>query len=237
MVDAARLHLDALVTGYGNRCVVDGVTLSVGRGEIVALVGHNGSGKSTVLKAAFGILPLWSGSVLVDGAAMEAARPRHRLKSGVSYVPQGNGVFGALTVQENLEVATTVLDRTTATERIDHVLALFPALKPRLNQQAATLSGGEKQMLALAGAWTLSPSLLLLDEPSLGLAPIVARTAMERIERVCQESGASVLIVEQRVREVLKIASRLYVLRSGRISFAGDARSIHDDESLRNIYL
>ena len=240
MVESGRgfLNVDALVTGYGKKQVVNGVSLEVAPGEIVALIGHNGAGKSTLLKAIFGLLPIWSGQVVLDGKALAAPEPRELLKVGVAYVPQGSRVFTDLTVRENLEMGgVTLSNGTQLKEGIERVFTLFPALKPRLRQRAGTLSGGEKQMLALGMALVLWPRLLLLDEPSLGLAPPLVAEALGRIQQISRDSGAAVLIVEQKVREVLKIAQRVYVLRTGCVSFLGPTESLNDDRKLREVYL
>lgn len=232
------LNVDAVVSGYGKKQVLNGVTLDVASGEIVALIGHNGAGKSTLLKAVFGLLPIWKGQVVLEGVALLSPKPRELLRTGVAYVPQGNRVFTDLTVRENLEMGgVTLSNGARLNEGIERAFKLFPALKPRLRQYAGTLSGGEKQMLALANALVLSPRLLLLDEPSLGLAPPLVAEALGRIQQISRDSGVAVLIVEQKVREVLKIAQRVYVLRNGVVSFSGPAASLNDDKKLREVYL
>jgi branched-chain amino acid transport system ATP-binding protein len=227
-----------LVAGYGKKQVIGGVTLDVGEGEIVALIGHNGAGKSTLLKAVFGMLPAWSGAVLFEGRTLGRDRLPRLLRAGVSYVPQGSRVFSDLTVRENVEVGGVRLrtrgERTTATRR---VLAMFPALTPLVARRAGTLSGGERQMLALSMGLMTAPRLLLMDEPSLGLAPPVAREALGTIQRASQEGGVSVLIAEQKVREVLKIAQRVVVLRNGRVSYSGPAADLADGAKLKSAYL
>jgi len=240
LADEARrlLNVDALVTGYGKKQVVNGVTLDVAGGEIVALIGHNGAGKSTLLKAVFGLLPVWKGQVMLYGEILRSPTPRELLRAGVSYVPQGNRVFTDLTVRENLEMGgVTLPGKARLNEGIERVFTLFPALKTKLCQRAGTLSGGEKQMLALANALILSPRLLLLDEPSLGLAPPLVSEALGRIQAISRDSGMTVLIVEQKVREVFKIAQRVYVLRNGRVSFSGPTDALKDDAKLREVYL
>ncbi|MGD0209181.1 MAG: ABC transporter ATP-binding protein [Verrucomicrobiota bacterium] len=223
---------------YGKKQIINDVSLKVEQGQIVALIGHNGAGKSTLLKAIFGMIPIWQGRVLLDGVVKPKPTPREMLHSGVAYVPQGNRVFTDLTVQENLEMGgITLSKKELLKEGIERVFTLFPALKPRLKQRAGTLSGGEKQMLALANALILSPKLLLLDEPSLGLAPPLVSEALGRIQQINRDSGVTVLIVEQKVREVLKIAHRVYVLRTGRVSFTGRAEELKDDAKLREVYL
>jgi branched-chain amino acid transport system ATP-binding protein len=232
------LRVEDLITGYGKKQILNGVSLEVGRGEIVALIGHNGAGKSTLLKAVFGMIPIWQGQVSFNGEAVKSAKPREWLRKGVAYVPQGNRVFTDLTVQENLEMGGITLPTKPAVKAgMERVFTLFPALKERLKQRAGTLSGGEKQMLALANALILSPKLLLLDEPSLGLAPPLVSEALARIQQISRDSGVTVLIVEQKVREVLKITRRVYVLRNGRVSFTGPAAVLQDDAKLKEVYL
>jgi branched-chain amino acid transport system ATP-binding protein len=235
---SATLRVDSLASGYGKKQVLNGVTLEIGSGEIVALIGHNGAGKSTLLKAVFGLIPIWKGQVSLNGIAWANPTPRKLLRSGVAYVPQGNRVFTDLTVYENLEMGgITLPEKGALKEGIERVFTLFPALKPRMRQRAGTLSGGEKQMLALANALILSPRLLLLDEPSLGLAPPLVSEALNSIRTIGKDNGATVLIVEQKVREVLKIIDRVYVLRNGQVSFQGRAEEIADNSKLRDVYL
>jgi branched-chain amino acid transport system ATP-binding protein len=231
------LTVENLVTGYGKKQVLNGVSLHVSAGEVVALVGHNGAGKSTLLKAAFGLLPVWQGQVSLDGKTLNAPNLREMLRAGVAYVPQGNRVFTDLTVRENLEVAgTTLPNKASRNEGIERGLGLFPALRPRLRQRAGTLSGGEKQLLALANALVVSPRLLLMDEPSLGLAPQLVTEALRHVADLNRDRGVTVLIVEQKVREVLKMAGRVYVLRTGSITFSGPTGTL-DDDTLRRVYL
>jgi ABC-type branched-subunit amino acid transport system ATPase component len=232
------LRVVDLVAGYGKKEVLSGVSLEIHRGEIIALIGHNGAGKSTLLKAVFGMIPVWRGQVCLDGTPRPSLKPREMLRAGVAYVPQGNRVFADLTVQENLEMGgVTLSHKEQLRDGMERVFALFPALKLRLKQRAGTLSGGEKQMLALANALILSPKLLLLDEPSLGLAPPLFSEAFRHIQEISRNLGVTVLIVEQKVREVLKIAGRVYVLRNGRVSFTGPAEQLKDDAKLREVYL
>lgn len=233
----AILWVEELVIGYGKKQVLNGVSLSVGRGEVVALIGHNGAGKSTLLKAVFGLIPIWSGQVRLEEAVLSEPNPRDWLRRGVAYQPQGNRVFTDLTVRENLEVAAVTLSKADASVAVERALELSPSLKERLKQRAGTLSGGEKQMLALANALITSPRVLLLDEPSLGLAPTVVTEALGRIQQISRERGVSVLIVEQKVREILRIANRVYVLRNGKVSFGGTAEELSDEAKLRTAYL
>ena len=223
------LRVDCLVAGYGKKQVVNGVSLEVAPGEIVALIGHNGAGKSTLLKAVFGLLRVWGGQVVYDGRALNGATPRDLLRAGMAYVPQGNRVFTDLTVQENLEMGgVTLPGKDLLKAGMERALTLFPVLRERLRQRAGTLSGGEKQMLALANALIVSPRMLLLDEPSLGLAPPMVTEALGRIQQISRDSKVSVL---------LKVAQRVCVLRMGRVSFAGPSEELKDDAKLREVYL
>lgn len=232
------LQVQNLVAGYGKKQILNGVSLEVGSAEIVALIGHNGAGKSTLLKAVFGMIPMWKGQLHFDGKTMESTTPQELLGQGVAYVPQGNRVFTDLLVKENLEVAgITLSGKIEINEGIEKVLIWFPALRDLLKRRAGTLSGGEKQMLALANGLITSPKLLLLDEPSLGLAPPLVSEALQRIKNISQNKGVTILIVEQKVREVLKIAHRVYVLRNGSVSFTGPAANLQDDAKLREVYL
>src|SRR6266446_1137168 len=237
-MDGSLLNVIGLVTGYGKKQVVNGASFNVAPSEVVALIGHNGAGKSTLLKAIFGLLPTWLGEIHLDGELIQSPNPQKLLRSGVAYVPQGNRVFTDLTVRENLEMGgVTLSNKALLSEGIERALTLFPALKPRLRQRASTLSGGEKQMLALSNALVLLPRLLLLDEPSLGLAPQLVSLALKRIHDLSANSNTAVLIVEQKIREVLKIANRVYVLRNGQVSFSGFAQELDNDAKLHEVYL
>lgn len=235
---SAALDVHGLIAGYGKKHVLNGVSVEVLGGQIVALIGHNGAGKSTLLKAVFGMIPIWQGQVHYDGKLRPKPSPRELLHDGMAYVPQGNRVFTDLTVGENLEMGgITLPNKGRLKEGIERVFTLFPALQPLLKRRAGTLSGGEKQMLALANALILSPKFLLLDEPSLGLAPPLVSEALARIQQITRDNGVTVLIVEQKVREVLKIAHQVYVLRNGLVSFTGPAAELKDDTKLREVYL
>lgn len=229
--------VENLVTGYGHKQVVNGVSFDVAKGEVVALIGHNGAGKSTVLKAILKILPVWNGRVQLDGEDWARTPQCDLVRSGIVYVPQGNRVFGSLTVRENLEIAGVSLDTKTAVRNIDRSLDFFPSLASKLRQRASTLSGGEAQILSLANAFIPDPRILLLDEPSLGLAPPLVSMVLNLVRERCIDTGAAALIVEQKVREVLKIAERVCVLRAGQVSYFGLASALDDDEKLRKVYL
>ena len=231
------LSVEKLVTGYGNKQILNGITIQVAPGEIVALIGHNGAGKSTLLKAIFSLLPIWQGQIFFEGQRLRSVHPRKLRRQGIVYVPQGSRVFADFTVEENLRMGgLTISNPVRIKEGIERVLAFFPVLKSRWHQKAATLSGGEKQMLALATALILSPRLLLLDEPSLGLAPRILSQAFGLIQQINVEFNVAVLIVEQKVCEVLKIAQYVYVLRNGKVSFSGNPE-LFNDTKLRQVYL
>ena len=231
------LSVENLVTGYGRKQVVNGVSFSVAKGEVVALIGHNGAGKSTILKAVLKILPVWEGQIQLDGRSLAATRPCDLVRSGIAYVPQGNRAFGSLTVRENLEIAGASLDARTAAKNIDRSLDFFPSLAPKMRQRASTLSGGKVQMLALANALIPEPRILLMDEPSLGLAPPLVSRTLTLVQKICRETATAALVVEQKVRDVLKIAERVCVLRSGRVSYFGPASALDDEEKLRQVFL
>jgi|ERR1041385_2402156 branched-chain amino acid transport system ATP-binding protein len=229
---------DGLVSGYGSRQVLNKVSVEVAPKEIVALIGHNGSGKSTFLKTMFGLIRLWKGSIFFDGKVVGTPDPQSMLRLGVTYVPQGNRVFGDLTVYENMQMGDAAsIDRNALSGKVKATLGLFPDLKPLLDRRAQSLSGGEKQLLALATGLVLSPRMLLLDEPTLGLAPQAARNALKRIQNLRDVYGMSILVVEQKVRAVLEISDRVYVMREGCISFSGASAKLADERSLREQYL
>ncbi len=232
------LDIASIDAGYGAKHVLREVSVDVDRGEIVAIIGHNGAGKSTLLKATMGLIPIRGGRIEFDGTRIDGAHPRNLLRRGIAYVPQGNRVFQALTVWENLQVAAmAVKSPIPASSRANSALQEFPILADRLQQRAESLSGGERQMLALGMALVLSPRCLLLDEPSLGLAPQVVVAALSRIQDLSREEGVAVMIVEQKVREALRIANRVVVLRNGTVTFFGPAAELVDDDRLRAVYI
>lgn len=231
------LAVEALATGYRRKQIVFDVSLEVRAGEIVALMGHNGAGKTTALKAIAGLLPVWRGRVRLDGEPIEHAPSATRVRRGLAFIPQERFVFGDLTVAENLELgAYAVADAARVAERREAVQGLLPALAERRRQLAGTLSGGEQRMLSLGMALMLRPRLLLLDEPSLGLAPLLAREIFRTIERI-NGTGVAVLLVEQNARRALRLAARGYVLETGRVAVAGTSRELGDDARVRSAYL
>lgn len=232
------LAIEQLDTGYGKKQVLFGLSLEVRQGEIVALIGPNGAGKSTVLKAVCGLIPAWKGKIKFDSALTNGSTPARNVARGMTFCPQGNRVFDELSVRENLEIGGFQLPSREVKERIDEALRLFPILRDRMKQQAGRLSGGEQQMLAVARALVPKPKLLLLDEPSLGLSPNLVRSVLEGIVRINRETGTAILVVEQKVRDVLTIARRVYSLKLGRVAFAGPAAELRDSKDrLRELFL
>lgn len=213
-----RLQVEGLTTGYRRKQVVFDFSVRVEPGEIVALIGHNGAGKTTALKAVFGLLRVWSGSVLFEGQVVTNSRPDVNVRRGIAYIPQERAVFPDLTVAENLDLGgMTVPDRATRQRRLEEVFDLFPVLRERRRQRAGTLSGGEQRMLSLGIALMVRPRLLLVDELSLGLAPVLVQRIMETVRQICRDQGISVLLVEQNVRQALQVADRVYVMRTGKV--------------------
>jgi len=232
------LEIRELETGYGKKQVVFGLSLDVREGEIVALIGPNGAGKSTVLKTVCGLIPAWKGEICFNGTPTSASTPAKNVARGITFAPQGNRVFASLTVVENLEIGGFPLPRREARDRITQVLDVFPALKKRLRQDAGRLSGGEQQMLALARALVPKPKLLLLDEPSLGLAPNLVGRVLARIAEINRETHGGIRIVEQKVRDVLGICNRVYSMKLGRIAFEGPPNELTTDKAkLRDLFL
>jgi branched-chain amino acid transport system ATP-binding protein len=217
--------------------VLRGVSLEVRDGEIVAIIGPNGAGKSTVLRAIYAQCDIRRGDVLLDGARLTGT-PAHRLVArGIAGVPQGRAVFPSLTVQENLDLGVYHEGAHAQAARLAAVWTRFPVLGERRRQRAGTLSGGEQQMLALARALLSAPRLLLLDEPSLGLAPLVVREIFRIVRTINQEEGVSVLLVEQNAALALELADHAYLMETGRVVLAGPSSLLQTDESIRRSYL
>ena len=218
------LSLEGVRAGYGAGEVLHGVDLDVANGGVTALLGPNGAGKSTLLKVAAGLLPCSSGRVYLDGRNIAGHSPAELARCGIYLVPEGRAVFPSLTVRDNLRLATAA-PAALGEARLPGSFALFPRLKERLGQTAGTLSGGEQQMLALARAYLADPRVLLLDEPSLGLAPIVLDGVFEAIAAF-KASGVSIVLVEQYVHRALALADEVYVLSKGQIAFRGQAGQV-----------
>lgn len=232
------LEIKDLETGYGKKQVLFGVSIKISEGEIVALIGPNGSGKSTTLKTICGLLPIWKGALSFNGTRINGSSPAQNVRRGITFAPQGNRVFDDLSVMENLEIGGYQLKRKLLRERIDQVLEIFPALKKPLRREAGKLSGGEQQQLAVARALIPEPKLLMLDEPSLGLSPNLVRVVLDKIVEINCENKVSILIVEQKVREVLNVCDRVYSLKLGRIAFEGLPAELKEDrEKLKELFL
>jgi len=230
------LEVRGLEVRYGGIRAVKGIDLEIGAGEMVCLIGANGAGKSSTLRAISGLVPTAPGAVRFGGSDLAGAPAFRRARAGLVMVPEGRGVFAQLTVEENLAMGAYLrADREISSDRA-RVFGLFPQLRERRDQTAGTLSGGEQQMLAIGRALMSRPKLLALDEPSMGLAPIVARKIFEVIRDINRD-GVTVLLVEQNARAALALAARAYVMESGMITLSGEARALLADSRVREAYL
>lgn len=232
----ALLQLEGVNTYYGQIHILQDSNMVVREGELVCLLGGNASGKSTTLKTVLGIVRPRTGRVLLNGEDVTGMPTAHRIKRGLAIVPENRRLFGPMTVLENLEMGAYLRPRADLKEEFERVYSLFPLLYERRSQLAGTLSGGEQQMVAMARALMSKPKLLLMDEPSMGLAPMLVERSFEIIRQV-NESGVAMLIVEQNANVSLSIADRGYVLSTGRIVLEGKAADLLEDEGLRKAYL
>jgi branched-chain amino acid transport system ATP-binding protein len=230
------LKMEGLRGGYGAVEVLRGVNLQVQQGEIVALLGSNGAGKTTLNNVLCGIYPAWSGSVQFDGQDLSGAHYRDVVKAGLIQVPEGRKIFPNLSVLENLELGSFTRARQRRSANLDKVFAIFPRLKERITQLAGTMSGGEQQMLAIGRGLMAEPKLLILDEPSLGLSPLLVEEMFTLIGQL-HADGLSILLVEQNVAQSLEVASRAYVLENGAIRFSGSSVDLLQSDELRRAYL
>lgn len=231
------LETKDLAVRYEGAEVVKGVSLHLEPGEIVTLIGRNGAGKSTILRAVSGLKPPARGEIWFDGVRIDGQKPQSIVKMGVVQVPQGRGLFPYMTVAENLKVGAYLRkDRKATAKDLEEILQHFPRLKERARQQASTLSGGEQQMLAIASAIMCKPRVLLLDEPSMGLSPLMV-TEIAKIIREIHQAGTAVLLVEQNARLALKLAMRAYVLETGKVVVEGPAGDLMESEHVRKAYL
>ncbi|HEY6397404.1 MAG TPA: ABC transporter ATP-binding protein [Solirubrobacteraceae bacterium] len=231
------LEVEQLVAGYGGAPIVHGVDVSVGGGEVATIIGPNGAGKSTLLKAITGRAEVLEGSVRLDGKDVTGRRGDQLARAGIAFVPQVNDVFGTLTVIENLEMGGYLLARKDVAPRVDEVLGAFPALGEMRTRSASKLSGGERKMLAIARVLMLRPNVIIFDEPTSNLAPLVARSVLEAQVRVLANSGAAVVLVEQRASEALTIADWGYVLVAGRVSASGPAAELLERDDIGELFL
>jgi branched-chain amino acid transport system ATP-binding protein len=233
---APLLQLTGVDTFYGEIHILQGVELEVGHGELVCLLGGNASGKSTTLKTILGLVTPRRGSVVLEGEDVTRRSTSERIRRGIAIVPENRRLFGPMTVLENLEMGAYLRSRADFREDLDRVYELFPLLHERRTQLAGTLSGGEQQMVAMGRALMARPKLLLMDEPSMGLAPILVERSFEIIKQV-HEAGVALLVVEQNANVSLSIADRGYVLSTGRIVLQGKASELIQHEELRRAYL
>jgi branched-chain amino acid transport system ATP-binding protein len=231
------LELAGLEVAYGGIKAVKGIDLWVTQGELVSLIGANGAGKTTTLKAICGLVPTRGGTIRYDGREITGTPPFRLVERGLAMVPEGRGVFRQLTVQENLAMGAFVRnDRPAIRRDLDRVFELFPRLAERRDQSGGTLSGGEQQMLAIGRALMSRPKLLLLDEPSMGLAPLLVQKIFETVRAISAE-GVTILLIEQNARRALEIAGRAYVMESGMITLSGPAAALLADPKVRDAYL
>jgi branched-chain amino acid transport system ATP-binding protein len=232
------LEIDALRAGYGGVPVLHEVSLRVGAGELVAIVGPNGAGKTTLFKAISGVVAPLAGAIRFEGADLLAVAPAARAHLGIAHVPEGRQVFPSLTVLENLEMgAYTPSGRAAWSQNLDRIYNWFPVLKERARTLAGALSGGQQQMLAIARGLASAPKLLMLDEPSMGLAPATADEIFDRIVAIHASAKLTVLLVEQRVAEALHYADRGYVLETGRVVLSGTHDELQRNDRVRQAYL
>jgi len=224
---AILLELEGIESGYGKKTVLQGVALRVHEAEVVTVLGHNGAGKSTTLKTILGLLPARSGQVRFAGKPWANGDPADNVRRGMALVPQGRGVFPDLTVIENLMLgAYTRRDPSATAARLREVIELFPLLAERRSQRAGTLSGGEQQMLAVGMALMPRPRLMMMDEPSIGLAPVLVQRVLETVRQINRRFGTAIILVEQNIKTALGVADRAYVMKSGRVVLERPAREL-----------
>jgi branched-chain amino acid transport system ATP-binding protein len=234
---AALLELEDVRAGYGPTAVLHGISLEVKDGEIVSLLGANGAGKTTTLRAITGGVR-WTGDIRFNGKSLRRMHTEDVVRHGIAHVPEGRGILTELTVEENLKLGSHLRrDGTQVGKDYDRVFEYFPVLKDRRRLSASTLSGGEQQMLALARAFLMKPRLMLLDEPSLGLAPLVVRAIFEIIKTINESDHVAVLLVEQNARLALDMSSKAYVLEVGRLAITGSSAELKGNDAVRRSYL
>jgi branched-chain amino acid transport system ATP-binding protein len=231
------IELRNINAGYGQVQIVRDVSMNIDNNEIVALIGANGAGKSTIIKTISGMLPVSSGSIIFEGKRIENMPAHKIITNGIALVPEGRRLFPYMTVQENLELGAYVENnREKVRENMEWVFGLFPILDERKAQLAGTFSGGEQQMLTIGRALMSKPKFLMMDEPSLGLSPLIVDEVFKTVE-LLQNEGVTILLVEQNVRKSLEIANRGYVLEHGRIVLSGEATGLLEDENVKKAYL
>jgi branched-chain amino acid transport system ATP-binding protein len=232
------LRIDDLRVNYGRVPALHGISLQVDEGEAVAMIGPNGAGKTTTLSAIFGLVQVAGGSVVFEGESLVKALPETILRKGIALVPEGRHIFSTLTVAENLQLGTTARrDRSAAAAELESILGRFPVLSSYYNSSAGNLSGGEQQQLAIARSLMSEPRLLLLDEPTLGLAPLLVRLVIDLIRRLRDEQGLSVLLVDQSVQHALDLCDRAYIMRTGRVEAAGTPEELRRSREVQTAYM
>ena len=232
------LSVENISSGYGRVLAIHDVAVKVEKGEVVVLIGANGAGKSTLLKTISGALKPSQGSIIFKGDNIEGRKPHVIVKMGIVQIPEGRGILSRMTVKENLEMGAYLRSDKAGIERdLERVFDKLPRLKERLNQNAGTLSGGEQQMLAIGRGLMAKPELFLMDEPSLGLAPVLVEFIFETIHDLRETEGLTILLVEQNANQALDVADRGYVLETGRIVLEGESRALRDNEEVQRAYL
>lgn len=232
------LELKDIQSGYDKKQVLFDISMQIEKGEIVSIVGPNGAGKSTILKVICGAIPVWNGNIAFKSKSINNSSISQNIKSGITIAPQGNRVFNELTVRDNLELGGYLLDKFQVTKRVEDIYNIFPLLKERSKQIAGKLSGGEQQILALARALIPEPEILLLDEPSLGLAPNLLDEVFGRLKELNQDLNVTMLIVEQKVNKILEISDRTYSIKLGKVAFEGKSIDlIGNKDKLKELFL
>ena len=232
------LSVEGVSSGYGRTLAIHDVDVKVENGEVVVLIGANGAGKSTLLKTISGVLRPQKGCILFRGRKIEGKRPHSIVKMGIVQIPEGRRILSRMTVMENLEMGAYVRsDKDGIKEDLERVFERFPRLKERLSQNAGTLSGGEQQMLAIGRGLMARPQLLLMDEPSLGLAPVIVESIFDTIHDLRKKDGYTILLAEQNANRALDVADRGYVLETGRVVLEGESKVLRDNEEVRKAYL
>ena len=230
------LQVENLVVKYGNIAAVKGISLDVAEGEIISVVGANGAGKSTTVNTIAGIVKMTSGKIIYNGIDISKTTPQERVKQGIILAPEGRKMFNEMSVKENLLMGAYLQDSASANQMFDTIFDLFPILKSRLKQPAGTLSGGEQQMLCIGRAMMSKPKLLMLDEPSLGLAPLIVKEIFELIKRI-REMGCTILLIEQNVRMALGVSDRAYVMQTGEVVISGNSKDVVNMPEVQEAYL
>jgi branched-chain amino acid transport system ATP-binding protein len=236
--EAPQLELRDVTSGYGDVAVIRRVGMTFAKGLITTIVGSNGAGKSTAIKVAAGLLRAWKGAIFVDGTDITGERADRRVHRGIAYVPQGRIVVPEMSVRDNLMIGAHILgnNHTAIDAAIERVMQLFPALKPRLKQQADTMSGGEQQMLAIGRALMTSPEIIMLDEPSLGLSPQLVDVVFEKLLSL-RDQGLTVVMVEQKASHALSISDRGYVMHLGQVAIEGNAQELLGNDDVKRLFL